>query len=52
MFLAGMTAAFGAIVAVFMLTDSPIAAFAALAVGAPIVTAAAWRSLRRHPNVA
>ena len=42
-FLAVMTVGYAAMVAVFMVTSSPITAFAVLAVGAPILTAVAWR---------
>jgi hypothetical protein len=44
-FLVGSTIGFAALVAVFWLSDSPIVAFVALAVGAPILAAGAWRSL-------
>ncbi len=44
-FLVGTTLGFTVLVAVFMVSDSPIVAFAALAVGAPILAAGAWRAL-------
>ena len=44
-FLVLLTAIYAGMVAVFMVTDSPVAAFATLAVGAPIATAGAWLRL-------
>ncbi len=49
-FLALLSVAYAAMVAVFIATDSPIVAFAALSVGAPVATAIAWRRIRVAPR--